>query len=1069
MKVLHCSWIPEPGDGFVQPGDFWLWTEDARLRPDTEAPRHPRHLPKTELIAFLENPLGLTISPFERRFHFLPQTLALPTAGEAPCPSPEFEPSDTDAPPTALRAWEVDAYRLTRPIKQLGELRFLAFCHSHDIRPGTDLLFWHYYTQSLKAVILRDRYIPALLYREPPSGEPELYAGWEIVSDDYEHLIRDAAGRMPPASAMAGERMYDKASLLRHCAETLIHRLVSQTSHTPKLERQVRGTLVDAARSDQAGGQPWKMGEGLDTYRDWQSWRRKLVGRRGEAGFSLLFQLREAEREQETWRLELLVSPRKDPSRQLPLAEYWRLDTGEHRAFGTLCGGQFDKHLLLALGQAARIYPRLWEGLDEPQPSGLNLNIDEAFAFLQEDAWVLEDAGFVVLVPSWWTPQGRRRARIRLHATGRGPSGAGRRNSLGLDNLISYRYDLSLGDEALDESEWASLVESKTPLVRFRGRWLALDRDKMREMLEFWRRHRDEGGGMSLPDLMRKAAEDADFFEVEPQKALAEMLAKLRDHSRMEPADDPPGFGAQLRDYQKRGLAWIAFLEGLGLNGCLADDMGLGKTIQVLARLIQERVGGSAPLTERGSAQINEGASISSKNKPRSLSGAEGSHVEGRSLSGAEGNNAIPPTLLIAPTSVIGNWKKEIERFAPDLRAFIHHGTVRTQEAAKFRQTCLNHDVVITSYALARKDEKLLSPIRWRRVVLDEAQNIKNPTSAQTKAVLKFSADHRLALTGTPVENRLLDLWSIFNFLNPGYLGKQSQFRQRYELPIQRDNDPGRAETLKRLIEPFVLRRVKTDPDIIRDLPDKLENKQFCNLCQEQASLYEAVVREVEQRLGGTEAIDRQGLILSTLTRLKQICNHPAQFLHDGSPFTGDRSPKLERLCDMLGDVIGEGESALVFTQFAEVGGQLERHLRDTLDCPVFYLHGGVPATKRERMISEFQDPDTGPGVFVLSLRAGGVGITLTKANHVFHFDRWWNPAVEDQATDRAFRIGQQKNVFVHKFITLGTLEERIDRLIEEKKQVASLIVGNDESWLSRLDNQTFRELIALNRMAVLE
>ena len=363
----------------------------------------------------------------------------------------------------------------------------------------------------------------------------------------------------------------------------------------------------------------------------------------------------------------------------------------------------------------------------------------------------------------------------------------------------------------------------------------------------------------------------------------------------------------------------------------------------------------------------------------------------------------------------------------------------------------------------------MLATIHWRRVVLDEAQNIKNPASAQTRAVLKLTADHRLALTGTPVENRLLDLWSIFNFLNPGYLGKQAQFRHRYELPIQRDNDPRRADILKRLIEPFILRRVKTDPDIIRDLPEKLENRQFCNLSKEQASLYEAVVRDVEGQLGSADGIHRQGLILSTLTRLKQICNHPAQFLHDGSLFANDRSPKLDRLCDMLGDVIGEGESALVFTQFAEVGSQLERHLREQLNCPVFYLHGAVPATRRERMIAEFQDPETGPGVFILSLRAGGVGITLTKANHVFHFDRWWNPAVEDQATDRAFRIGQRKNVLVHKFITLGTLEERIDRLIEEKKQVASLIVGHDESWLTQLDNETFKELIALNRVAVLE
>jgi hypothetical protein len=1024
MKVLHCSWIPEFAEEFVQQGDFWLWAEHAEPGRGGEARRHPRHLPKADLIAFLETPLGLSISPYERRFHFLPQTLVLPSAGGAPLPAPEFEQASDEAAPSApLEPWEVDAYRLVRPIRQLGELRFLAFYHGPEARPGGDLLFWHYFTQSLKAVILRDRYIPALVYRSPQDGDYELYGGWEIVSDDYEHLIREAAGRMPDVCAAAGGRMYEKTSLLRHCAEVLVHRLVSQASAAPKLERQIRGTLVEAARSDAGGRQPWKTGEGLELYRDWLAWRRKLTGSRGETGFSLLFQLREAAREHDPWRLELLVAPRRDPSLQLALADYWSLDGEARRSFTALCGGHFDKNLLLALGQAARIYPPLWAGLDETHPAGIDLSLDEAFAFLQEDAWVLEDAGFTVLVPAWWTPQGRRRARIKLQAGGHAPTSAGRRNALDIENLISYRYDLALGEETLDEWEWENLVESKTPLVRFRGRWLALDREKMREMLEFWRRHRNEETGMSLPDLMRKAAEDTDFFEIEPQQALADMLVKLRDHSRLEPADDPPGFGARLRDYQKRGLAWVAFLESLGLNGCLADDMGLGKTIQVLARLVQERTGAGK----------------------------------------------LAPTLLVAPTSVIGNWKKEIERFAPDLRAFIHHGSVRLREAARFRQTCLDHDVVITSYALARKDEKLLSPIPWRRVVLDEAQNIKNPASAQTKAVLKLNAAHRLALTGTPVENRLLDLWSIFNFLNPGYLGKQSQFRQRYELPVQRDNDPTRAEMLKRLIEPFVLRRVKTDPDIIRDLPDKVENRQFCNLGQEQASLYEAVVREVEQHLNGAEGIARQGLILSTLMRLKQICNHPAQFLHDGSAFTGERSPKLERLCDMLGDVIGEGESALVFTQFAEIGGRLERYLRDILDCPVFYLHGGVPAAKRERMIAEFQDPETGPGVFVLSLRAGGVGITLTKANHVFHFDRWWNPAVEDQATDRAFRIGQQKNVFVHKFITLGTLEERIDRLIEEKKQVASLIVGSDESWLARLDNETFKELIALNRMAVLE
>jgi SNF2 family DNA or RNA helicase len=1024
MKVLHCSWIPEPTDAFIQLGDLWLWVEEESMHNRPGKNRHPRHLPKAELVAFLEDSLGLTISAYERRFNFAPQPVTLPTLDGLPLPVPEFEHGvDDNLPPVPLHTWEVDAYRQIRPIPQLGELRFLAFCHGPDTRPGSDLLFWHYFTQSLKSVILRDRYIPSLIYRETAGSGYELHAGWEIVSDEYEQLIREATLHMPDGCALIGGRQYEKVNLLKHCAEVLIHRVVTHGAASVKIERRTRDTLIEAARQELQSRHPWKTDAGLAIYQDWQSWRRKLTGRRAEAGFSLLFQLREAENESDPWRLDMLVAPRQDPSLQITLAQYWAHEDPSRRAFASLCGAGFDQNLLLALGQAARIYGPLWVGLDEAEPSGIDLTLEEAFAFLQEDAWVLEDAGFTVLVPAWWTPQGRRRAKIRLQASGTSPSGANRRNAMDLQNLIAYRYDLALGEESLDESEWANLVESKSPLVRFRGRWLALDREKMREMLEFWRRHRDDETGMSLPELMRKSAEDADFFEIEPRQALAEMLGKLRDHSRLEPADNPPGLEAQLRDYQKRGLAWVSFLESLGLNGCLADDMGLGKTIQVLARLIQERT---------------ELASMS-------------------------------PTLLVAPTSVIGNWKKEIERFAPGLKAFIHHGTVRVRDAEAFQQACLACDVVITSYALARRDEKILSAIRWRRVVLDEAQNIKNPASAQSKAVLKLTAEHRLALTGTPVENRLLDLWSIFNFLNPGYLGKQSQFRQRYELPIQRDNDPRRADMLKRLIEPFVLRRVKTDPDIIRDLPDKLENRQYCNLSKEQASLYEAVVRDVEQRLGSADGINRQGLILSTLTRLKQICNHPAQFLHDGSIFAGDRSPKLERLCDMLGDVIGEGESALVFTQFAEVGGQLEKHLREQLDCPVFYLHGAVPAAKRERMIAEFQDAETGPGVFILSLRAGGVGITLTKANHVFHFDRWWNPAVEDQATDRAFRIGQLKNVFVHKFITLGTLEERIDKLIEEKKQVASLIVGNDESWLTQLDNDTFKQLIALNKMAVLE
>jgi len=399
----------------------------------------------------------------------------------------------------------------------------------------------------------------------------------------------------------------------------------------------------------------------------------------------------------------------------------------------------------------------------------------------------------------------------------------------------------------------------------------------------------------------------------------------------------------------------------------------------------------------------------------------------------------------------------------------VHQGSTRIKDEKTFKATCQEHDVILTSFALVRLDEKLLRGPKWHRVVIDEAQNIKNPQAAQTRAILKLTASHRLALTGTPVENRMRDLWSIFNFLHPGYLGKEAQFRKTFELPIQKENDTAKSETLKKLVEPFILRRVKTDKNIINDLPDKIEQKMYCTLTPEQASLYEAVVKDVEEQLKDAEGMQRRGLILSTLMRLKQICNHPMQFLQDGSAFTPERSHKLQRLGEMVEELMESGDSALIFTQFTEIGDALSRYLEHTLHYNTYYLHGGTNPAKRDRMVTEFQDPETEPSIFILSLRAGGVGLNLTKANSVFHFDRWWNPAVEDQATDRAFRIGQRKNVFVHKFIAMGTMEERIDTMIEDKKRLSSLVVGADESWLTELDNNTFKELITLRRSAILE
>ncbi len=395
----------------------------------------------------------------------------------------------------------------------------------------------------------------------------------------------------------------------------------------------------------------------------------------------------------------------------------------------------------------------------------------------------------------------------------------------------------------------------------------------------------------------------------------------------------------------------------------------------------------------------------------------------------------------------------------------IHHGAERLSGPA-FEEEVRKHDVVITTYSLALRDKEHLSNIDWQYLVIDEAQNIKNESAKQTQAIKSIQAVHKIALTGTPVENRLSELWSIMEFLNPGYLGSGTDFRKKFALPIERYHDAPKAESLKHLIQPFVLRRVKTDKTIIKDLPDKMEMKVYCNLTQEQASLYEAVVKDMMEKIEEADGMERRGLILATLMKLKQVCNHPAQFIGDGSSLSG-RSGKLARLEEMLEEVLAEGDKALIFTQFAEMGTLLRNYLQESLGQEVLFLHGGTPKKLRDAMVQQFQEDRHAPPIFILSLKAGGVGLNLTGANHVFHFDRWWNPAVENQATDRAFRIGQQKNVQVYKYVSVGTLEERIDLMIEDKKALAENIVGSGENWLTEMSTSQLKELFALSREAV--
>ena len=428
------------------------------------------------------------------------------------------------------------------------------------------------------------------------------------------------------------------------------------------------------------------------------------------------------------------------------------------------------------------------------------------------------------------------------------------------------------------------------------------------------------------------------------------------------------------------------------------------------------------------------------------------------------------PTLLVCPTSVISNWQKEAARFTPDLPVMVHHGVTRAKGAA-FKKEVAKHALVVSSYPLLQRDSEILNDVDWSGVILDEAQNIKNPETKQARAARALKSDYRVALTGTPVENNVGDLWAIMEFINPGFLGTQGEFKKTFFIPIQAQRDPEASARLKRLTGPFILRRLKTDKTIIADLPEKNEMKVFCPLTKEQASLYAAVAEDAVKTIGNSEGIQRRGVVLATLSKLKQVCNHPAQFLGDNSAIPG-RSGKLARLTEMLEEALSTGDRALVFSQFAEMGGIIQKHLQETFGHEVLFLHGATPKKQRDRMVERFQSSNgdgDGPRVFVLSLKAGGTGLNLTAANHVFHFDRWWNPAVENQATDRAFRIGQTRNVQVHKFICAGTLEDKIDEMIESKQAIASSIVGAGENWLTELSTDQLKELFSLRQDAVSE
>ena len=753
---------------------------------------------------------------------------------------------------------------------------------------------------------------------------------------------------------------------------------------------------------------------------------------------------------QTTWKLEYFLQAVDDPEFLVSASTIWN-NPVERLVYRGRAITHPQETFLMGLGLASRLYPLIEPSLQEARPQFCSLEPLQAYDFLRSVAWRLQDSGLGVVMPPSLANQGgwANRLGLRIQAqTGKAKQG----DRLGLQSLLNFRWELSIGGQTLSKEDFDRLVALNMPLVEINGEWVELRPQDIRAAQAFFASRKDQTA-LSLEDALRISTGDTQMIEklpvisFEASGALQDLINTISGKRTLEPIPTPETFRGELRPYQSRGVGWLAFLEQWGLGACLADDMGLGKTIQLIAFLL---------------------------------------HLKQQDALKA-------PTLLVCPTSVLGNWEREVKKFGPSLKVLQHHGDNRAR-GKSLTKAVQDKDLVITSYALIHRDLQDLQTIAWQGVVLDEAQNIKNSEAKQSQAVRQLNAQFRIALTGTPVENRLSELWAIMDFLNPGYLGPKNFFQRRFATPIERYGDTDSLKTLRSLVQPFILRRLKTDRDIIQDLPEKQEMAVFCGLTSEQAALYQNVVETSLEQIEATEGIQRKGIILALLVKLKQICNHPALFLKDedkeqeggtaealtikgGKDDPGldlqpsafqSRSGKLQRLQEMLEEVVLEGDRALIFTQFAEWGKLLKAHLERQMAQEVLFLYGSTPRKQREEMVDRFQHDPQGPRLFILSLKAGGVGLNLTRANHVFHFDRWWNPAVENQATDRVFRIGQTRNVQVHKFVCNGTLEEKIHDLIESKKALAENVIGAGESWLTELDTDNLRNLLLLDRSAIL-
>ncbi len=983
-------------------GLLHIWGETSLPEKKRIKEKHPFSLSHESLSSIIEDFSSLSDSAGEGTLN-----LRLPSVKKGPLPSPYLITEDRqDSKEIFLKSWEIDTLTM-EPCTVVDFFTSLPSIKIPEISLGSSFFFWSEAAKFALELLYHESFIPIL---KEEKDRKSFFSSWTLLlTGSYFDKLSILTESMPPLCRAMTEEVHPSELVL-----TFLHltadAFIRNLSYSMPVKKG-KGVFEKWKKSIMSSGSSFTDSNFSERY---TKWIKDIETLDPSAPFRTCFKLEEPEENGQDWSISFHLQANDDRSLLIPADIVWK-ERGKSLSFLKRRFEHPQERLLEDLGKACRIYPDLEQSLNEACPVKYGLHTKKAYEFLRTYASLFEQGGFGVLLPAWWLKSSKKpsvKLTVKSKSEGKNSSGL-----MGLDSILSYDWKIALGDVTLSQKEFEELARLKMPLVKIRGEWIELNPDDMEKALDYFnKKHKNRE--MTLMEALKlglgqeESETGLKISGLEGEGIVKDFFEKFKGNKKITSLKTPKNFKGTLRPYQQRGLSWLTFLKEFGLGACLADDMGLGKTVQLIALLLHE--------------------------KPSA------------------------PSLLVCPMTIVRNWQREIERFAPSIKILIHHGSERFS-GERLHKEINKHDILITTYAIVQRDEEELSSVKWEYIILDEAQNIKNTMAKQTQSVKRLDGKYRIALTGTPVENRLSDLYSIMEFLNRGYLGTREKFRNTFSTPIEKYRDKDRAEELKRLVQPFILRRLKTDKSIIKDLPDKVEMKVYCNLTQEQVTLYEATVNEMTEKIDNSEGIERKGLVLSTIMKLKQICNHPAHFLGDRSTVK-NRSGKVARLEEMIEEALSESDKMLVFTQFAEMGHMLKNHLQEFFNSEILFLHGGTAKKQRDLMIDRFQNEKKGPSVFILSLKAGGVGLNLTSANRVFHFDRWWNPSVENQATDRAFRIGQKKNVLVHKFISSGTLEENIDMLIEDKKELAEHIVGTGENWLTELTGEELKSLFTLRK-----